>query len=101
MLLNRMVPFRLTPRADATFVNLTVTEQVAPAATVCPVQVSGPALLKNQVVGEPPKLLVIEIVPIPIGPVLRSLVKVTTPVPVLTPVGNVMVSSAGLTGEAT
>ena len=37
---NRIVPARFTPRVAVTFVNLTPTVQVAPGASVVPVQVS-------------------------------------------------------------
>src|SRR5258706_14491069 len=86
MLLNLVVPLRFTPRADDTFVKRTVTVHGAPAARVAPVQVSGPALLKNQVPGDPP---VNDTVPIPTEPVLSASVNATTPVPVLTPVAGV------------
>jgi hypothetical protein len=38
-----MVPARFTPLADSTLVNLTATVQLAPGASVVPVQLSGPA----------------------------------------------------------
>ena len=40
---NVIVPLRLGPRADNTFVNLTVTVQLLPGCSVAPVQLSGPA----------------------------------------------------------
>ena len=77
--------------------NLTVTVQLAPGARVVPVQLSGPAsapTLKKKVKGEPPETATLETViwaPVP-GAVLA---RVIIPVPVMVPVGKVILSGFG------
>ncbi len=92
-----IVPARFTPLADpATLVvvNLTTTVQVPPGAKVAPVHAFCPAL-KNQPVPAPETATPLTVVCAPMfaGAVLVS---VTVPVPVLSPVGSVIVSGLGV-----
>ena len=95
--MNVIVPLRLGPRAENTFVNLTVTVQLLPGCSVAPVQLSGPAnapTLKKYVRALPPDtatLLTVMKAP----PAAAVFVSVTTCVPVTWPDGNVIVSGLG------
>ena len=99
MLVKVIVPARFTPLGDVALVNLTPTVQLSPGTRVVPVQVSGIAAfaaLKNHVDEVPPetaKLLTVVCAPVPAGAVLVS---VTVAVPVLVPLGRVIVSGLGV-----
>jgi hypothetical protein len=92
---NVIVPVLLTPRAALLLVNLTDTVHDAPGASVTPVQLSGPAsapLLNKNCPGLPPDALMF-VTTICAPPAAAVLAKVTNPVPVLTPLGSVIVGA--------
>lgn len=95
---NVIVPGRLTLRGDRTFVNRTVTEQLAPGARLVPVQLSDPAtMLKNQVKMPPPvpfATVTFEMAKL-VPPAEEALAKVTMPVPLNVPVPRVIVNGLG------
>jgi hypothetical protein len=82
-------------------VNLTVTVQVAPGAKVAPVQVSGPPsrppLIKDHVRIPDPGAATVALVTVNCAPPAGAvLVSATVLVPVMVPVGKVMVSGFGV-----
>jgi hypothetical protein len=90
-----IVPARFTPLGEPVFVNLTDTVQEAPGARFVPVQVSGPAsgpFEKKKVVSVPPAATTLVIATEEVPAVF---LRVTVPVPVIVPVGKVMVSGFG------
>ena len=97
--MNVIVPVRFAPLAERRLVNLTDTEQLAPGATVAPVQVSGPAKgpLVNMYVSRVPPLTATLVTCTDAPPAAAVFVSVTVPVPVELPVGNEMVSGEMLT----
>jgi hypothetical protein len=90
-----MLPVRVVPRGELTFVNRTLTVQDAPGASVAPVHVSAPdTALKNQVDMLPPETPTL-VTNVEVPPAGEALVKVTTPVPVPEPVAKVIKSGFG------
>ena len=92
---NVIIPARSTPLGESTFVNLTPTVHDAPGARGTPVQVSDPAtMLKKYVRIDPPEtaILLTFTEALPAGAVL---VNVIVPVPVMVPVGNVILNGFG------
>jgi len=92
---NVIVPRRFTPRAvPARLLNLTVTAQLAPGANAAVQELFVTEKLK--VVDEPPVAVTATLVTDTCAPPAAAVfVKVTTPVPLVEPVGKVMVKGFG------
>jgi hypothetical protein len=93
---NVIVPARFAPRAESVLVNRTCTVHVAPGASTVPVQVSPPTTALNKNVDAlPPETATL--VTVNCAPAAAEVFfSVAVPIPVFTPVGNVMVRGFGV-----